>query len=279
MKVNRGDVEQPGLVVEWHATRTGVPTEVSSANPVEAPLNPVHDDKSTISADIAFCRVCWDEANPKNSDPLQHDLVQPCQCRGSQANIHLSCLRAWQRAVLEKSVAMGDERAFRCGVCKAMYAIPPESQVQAQTRHKLACLHVLRLALVIACSFSLYCGIDNVYIWPMLVFIGLVLPMSDRGVRAAMFLSILFIIVVLRFLAPYSTIKSRVAVVTGGTSDRYCWIYYHRCLCHCRWTLKRLSHCSSTSVDSLTRAPVSFTLLSIGGISWARYAWVPGVVV
>ena len=93
----------------------------------------------TIPAEIAFCRVCWDESNPKNSDDPLQTLVQPCLCRGSQANIHLSCLKAWQRAVLQNSVTMGDERAFRCGVCKAVYAIPPDLPIHASAMYKNAC--------------------------------------------------------------------------------------------------------------------------------------------
>ncbi len=232
MKVHRGDVEQPELVGEWHATRTGILTEVASPKPAGVPLGPVYEKKSTIPAEIAFCRVCWDESNPKNSDDPLQTLVQPCLCRGSQANIHLSCLKAWQRAVLQNSVTMGDERAFRCGVCKAVYAIPPDLPIHASAMYKNACLRVLRLALVIACSFSLYCGIENAYMWPMMGFIGLALPPSDRGVRAAMCLSILSVIVVLRFLAPFLDIKSLTTMLADGTSAHVVGCVIAACQCH-----------------------------------------------
>ena len=65
MKVHRGDVEQPELVGEWHATRTGILTEVASPKPAGVPLGPVYEKKSTIPAEIAFCRVCWDESQPE----------------------------------------------------------------------------------------------------------------------------------------------------------------------------------------------------------------------
>jgi len=271
MKVNRGDVEQPDRVVEWHATRTTVPTEVAyftAPNLAGAPLNPVHEYKSSVSADIAFCRVCWEETNPKNSDPLDN-LVQPCLCRGSQANIHLSCLRAWQRAVMENAMTVGDERAFRCGVCKATYAIPPEPP--AQTKYKHACLHVIRLALVIASSFSLYCGIDNAYMWPMLGFIALVLPTSNRGVRAAMCSSILLIVVVLRFLLPYSDIKSSVTVMAEGASCHLVgslpFVVSDMPLERTHLLLARVQRRPTCSL-----APFCSKLSSVGGHYWGRCA-------
>ncbi len=266
MKANRGDVEEPA---DRHATLTRVPTEVASfASPHldRVPLNPVYEDKLTGPADIAFCRVCWEE----NSDPLQN-LVQPCLCRGSQANIHLSCLRAWQRVVMDNGVTVGDERAFRCGVCKATYAIPPEPR----SRYKHTCLQVIRLALVMASSFTLYCGIDNAYMWPMLGFIALVLPMSDRGARAAICLSILLIIVVLRFLVPYSEIKSLVTMMAEGASSFVVGSVLvvvsvmaaeHGARVKCRLT-RSLAHL------------LSVALFSIGGYYRGRCAWVPEIAV
>lgn len=43
------------------------------------------------TAHMAQCRFCLAEGE---------DLVAPCECRGSQRWVHLSCLRRWQRAVL-----------------------------------------------------------------------------------------------------------------------------------------------------------------------------------
>lgn len=213
-----GDVEQPET--SEHAARTQqVDNPSSNLTGVSlGAVNPLNSSKSS-GETSAFCRVCWDERGPK-SDPL----VSPCNCAGSQAFIHLSCLRAWQRAVLENSVNMGDERAYRCGVCKTLYSFSPDVQ---RARYRNACLRVFRLALVVGCLFSLYCGIHNVYMWPLLGFVGLILPTlasSRGGVRATqvvMCLSILFFIVVLRFFVPYPDIKSMVAMITDGMCR--CW--------------------------------------------------------
>lgn len=62
----------------------------------------------------AYCRVCFEGAEPGASP-----LVSPCQCTGSQAVIHRSCLRRWQRAALGSG---NPARARVCGVCKAPYA-------------------------------------------------------------------------------------------------------------------------------------------------------------
>ena len=41
-----------------------------------------------------ICRFCFD--GPEDSNPL----ISPCDCKGGQKYIHLSCLRQWQRMVL-----------------------------------------------------------------------------------------------------------------------------------------------------------------------------------
>ena len=42
-------------------------------------------------SDERMCRYCFDDEGP---------LISPCNCKGGQAFVHLSCLRRWQRMVL-----------------------------------------------------------------------------------------------------------------------------------------------------------------------------------
>jgi len=77
----------------------------------------------------AICRYCLDglESGP---------LLSPCNCRGGQKYVHLSCLRQWQRMVLVSQPThpdfYGDDaRHQMCNVCKGTFSCPPP------TRHEL----------------------------------------------------------------------------------------------------------------------------------------------
>lgn len=51
------------------------------------------DAPSRSDEDVSPCRYCFD-AEPR------YELVSPCACTGSQAFVHTSCLREWQRLCL-----------------------------------------------------------------------------------------------------------------------------------------------------------------------------------
>lgn len=70
------------------------------------------------------CRFCLDET-------LQEDLITPCNCEGTARYVHLSCLRRWQREVV-------DERARICQVCRSPFSVAPPPQ------ETVARLHVRR---------------------------------------------------------------------------------------------------------------------------------------
>ena len=48
------------------------------------------------------CRICWDS---------EKDMVQPCKCSGTMANVHIDCLTKWLEY---KSISY-------CEVCKSEY--------------------------------------------------------------------------------------------------------------------------------------------------------------
>lgn len=155
-----------------------------------------------------FCRICWERRTTSKKSPEQQPdpFVSPCLCTGTQRWVHLSCLKSWQQSVLDNAATLGDERAYRCGVCKSLYSISPAS-VRA-TGCRMACLRVFRLTLVIACLFALYSSIDSPYMWPLIGFVGLVTPLAGsreggaRAYQALLCLSLLLFIVMLRLFAP-----------------------------------------------------------------------------
>jgi len=59
---------------------------------------------------IPSCRICMEPGTPYD------DLVQPCACAGTQAWIHIGCLKRWQQSSPNRS------RKAICPVCKAAYA-------------------------------------------------------------------------------------------------------------------------------------------------------------
>lgn len=91
-----------------------------------------------VSADIAgdtalaaneekICRYCFGDENEEGG------LISPCECKGGQKYVHLSCLRRWQRMVLvsqstHPAFQTDDERHYICNVCKGRYSCAPPSR-------------------------------------------------------------------------------------------------------------------------------------------------------
>lgn len=68
--------------------------------------------------DDAICRYCFDGGD-------DGELISPCNCRGGQKYVHLSCLRRWQRRVLvsqptHPAFYRDDVRHHKCNVCMGM---------------------------------------------------------------------------------------------------------------------------------------------------------------
>ena len=57
--------------------------------PMPPPAAPPDDDEE----DEQLCRYCFE-------GPEAGELLSPCECKGGQKWVHLSCLRRWQRMVL-----------------------------------------------------------------------------------------------------------------------------------------------------------------------------------
>lgn len=55
---------------------------------------------------VATCRICYDEVS-------EQDLIKPCKCTGSIANVHKECLDMW---IDRKCIPT-------CEICHASY--PP----------------------------------------------------------------------------------------------------------------------------------------------------------
>lgn len=67
------------------------------------------------------CRFCFEEAAAEPGLDAADDcrLVSPCACRGTQALVHLCCLRRWQRELVYGSgTAAALVRASSCPVCR-----------------------------------------------------------------------------------------------------------------------------------------------------------------
>ena len=180
---------------------------------VSVPGRPSTKSASTSKSKI-FCRVCWEGVREPGDM-----LVSPCVCSGTQRWVHTSCLKEWQKTVLSSNSL--DDRAYRCGVCKTLYSISPELRGQ---KYRSACLKAVRLVLVLGCLFSLYCGIGNVYLWPLVGFMALVFPTlaCSRGTRtyqALFLLSVLLVIVVLRFFLPYLDVKAVMTMIIESSDS------------------------------------------------------------
>ncbi|KAJ7535301.1 hypothetical protein O6H91_12G026800 [Diphasiastrum complanatum] len=79
------------------------------------------------------CRICL-ESSPiscsyaaKLSDSIkENQLISPCACTGTQAFVHLKCLRRWQRAVMSSRLpGAGHTPALICSVCTSRFTVAP----------------------------------------------------------------------------------------------------------------------------------------------------------
>ena len=70
----------------------------------------------TAVAEEACCRFCFEGGV----------LEAPCECDGTLKFVHLCCLHRWQaEQMLRGGGLVGDSRATRCQVCKALYTTRP----------------------------------------------------------------------------------------------------------------------------------------------------------
>jgi len=66
------------------------------------------------SDDCPVCRICYSPVNPYNQDK---DLIKPCNCKGSVAWVHHTCLSIWRY----KRQYTGDSNV--CEQCEGAYNI------------------------------------------------------------------------------------------------------------------------------------------------------------
>ena len=76
---------------------------------------------STIHPEAPSCRFCFE-------GPAFGALISPCACSGTQAHVHIKCLRRWQRTT---RLADGGRT---CQVCRRMFLAPPLSFYERSAR-------------------------------------------------------------------------------------------------------------------------------------------------
>ena len=73
------------------------------------------------AAEVPVCRFCLDEAD---LGAQEGQLISPCACSGSQAYVHVRCLRTWHDTAYGLSdVKLSD--SFRCQVCRQRFEALP----------------------------------------------------------------------------------------------------------------------------------------------------------
>ncbi|GMH97579.1 hypothetical protein TrST_g6741 [Triparma strigata] len=81
-----------------------------------------------MDSDEPLCRFCFEGVS-------EGPLIQPCNCSGSSAYLHLTCLRKWQRMVVvdqhtHPAFYEDDVRHHICNTCKAPYTCPPPTRAE-----------------------------------------------------------------------------------------------------------------------------------------------------
>ena len=76
---------------------------------------------STIHPEAPLCRFCFE-------GPAFGALISPCACSGTQAHVHIKCLRRWQRTTRSA------DGGRTCQVCRRMFLAPPLSFYERSAR-------------------------------------------------------------------------------------------------------------------------------------------------
>lgn len=77
-----------------------------------------------------ICRICLEPAPISLSDDdvllAEERLISPCACSGTQAFVHVKCLRRWQKAVMSSTrPGASHTAALICPVCTKKYSLAP----------------------------------------------------------------------------------------------------------------------------------------------------------
>ena len=95
----------------------------------KAPMNAGDIGRAAAAASAAqvaaapTCRWCFEESERFVKDGR---LITPCACTGTQAHLHVRCLRAWQDTAGDGGVG---ERTH-CQVCRQPFRMPPRSMLE-----------------------------------------------------------------------------------------------------------------------------------------------------
>ncbi|XP_057865369.1 uncharacterized protein LOC131073032 [Cryptomeria japonica] len=111
-----------------------------------------------------ICRICL-ESTPisvlgEAGLLAEERLISPCACSGTQAYVHLKCLRRWQNAVLT-STRPGASRtaAIICPVCTTKFSVvPPHTGLTSRTLKVItnySCEWASVICVLCACYFAL----------------------------------------------------------------------------------------------------------------------------
>jgi len=80
-----------------------------------------------------ICRICLEPAPISLSDDAdllaEERLISPCACSGTQAFVHVKCLRRWQKAVMSSTrPGASHTAALICPVCTQKFSlVPPQT--------------------------------------------------------------------------------------------------------------------------------------------------------
>lgn len=66
-----------------------------------------------MAAEEIVCRICFDGSS------AEHPLASPCECKGTQGQVHEACLARWRRLQILLNKPL---KASRCEICGAKYA-------------------------------------------------------------------------------------------------------------------------------------------------------------
>lgn len=101
--------------------------------------------------EASMCRICWEapegdaDADAAEGAQSAEALVSPCECKGTQKHVHLSCLQRWR---------VHSGRPGRCPICRTAYTVPLLRRgVRAEATRALS--FATRLALVVGTAMLL----------------------------------------------------------------------------------------------------------------------------
>lgn len=173
------------------------------------------------------CKICFD-------DEKQEEIISPCNCKGSMAYVHKSCLKEWLNVNKE------NDKYFTCSECKSPYKRETSEACDRRAKNMANLINVGNIFCTSAFSMMLIYNADQSFIFFVAIFLAIMFSITVWNLHDYLN-SYWFILLI--FVMAFTTGKVRFLTLSALTLIYYvsaCIYYtnheYEKVTTYCRAT-------------------------------------------